>query len=325
VVPRLELVLIKTMKIAIAIYLAGAAMLTVVKAQPRRTTTSKPTPVVANQKDPSLIAVDETNIYWVTDSGSAIKRVSKSGGNSPVTILAGQKEIRELAVAGQRIYFVSADGVESIGTNGGTQATRIKANTYADSNKNLLAVDDSNVYFVMSPARGGEQIAKVEKTGGEPAMMASGIYAPNGLVSDGASLYWASYADGTIGRASLQDGRITAVGHSVSGRTCMDIAVDETSVYAACDSDILKFSKTGGVPVKLETIKPGFIKLEIDETDVWVLNYDRTRLYKISKNGGRRSELVAEFSPFRVKSFALDATNIYWTDMKAGAIMSLRK
>jgi hypothetical protein len=66
-VPRAELVLIKIMKIAIAIYLAGAAILTVAKAQGRRTTTSKPTPVVANQKDPSLIAVDETNIYWVTD------------------------------------------------------------------------------------------------------------------------------------------------------------------------------------------------------------------------------------------------------------------
>jgi len=316
--------MIKAMKVVIGICLAGAVMLTVLMAQPRRTNTRKATVVVANQKDPSLIAVDETNIYWVSDSGSAIKRVSKSGAASAVTVLAGQKEIRELTVAGDRIYFVTADGVESVGTNGESQATLIKATIYSASNRNLLAVDDSNVYFVMSPARGGEQVAKVGKTGGEPVTLASGIYAPNGLVSDGANLYWASYADGSISRVSLQDGRVAAAGHSLSGNTCMDVAVDETSVYAACDNDVLKFPKAAGVPVKLETIKPGFIKLEIDKTDVWVLNYDQTRLYKISKNGGP-SELVAEFGPFRVKSFALDAAKIYWTDVKAGTIMSMRK
>jgi hypothetical protein len=282
-----------------------------------------PIAIARNQNHPSSIAVDDVNVYWVSDSGSTIKRLSKSKDATPATIATGQKKMLKIIIDADRIYFMTPDEIGWINKTGGPPTTLARIAVYSSGYENFLAADESNIYFMTSPGHGGEQIAKVSKGGGEPVILASGVYAPNGLASDGVDVYWASYADGAISKVSVNGGTVATVGHS-SLTTAMDIAMDEKSVYCSCDSDILRFSKTGGAPVKLATQYLGFIKLESDEMNLYALSYDRRRLYKISKNGGQ-PVLLATFERFHLGNFAVDKTNIYWTNNRLGTVMRINK
>jgi hypothetical protein len=118
----------------------------------------------------------------------------------------------------------------------------------------------------------------------------------------------------------LNGGVVTTLGRF---GTAMDIALDETSVYCACVRDVLKLDKVGGPPAKVATSKLGFIKLEMDQTNLYGISYDQKSLYRISKSGGPPVR-VANFRQY-VSNFAIDATNIYWTNADAGTVMSLHK
>jgi hypothetical protein len=193
---------------------------------------------------------------------------------------------------------------------------------FSGGDQTFLALDAVNVYFMID-SRDGVQIAKVNKAGGDPVILASKMAYPRGLASNGSDLYWASYADGALRKTSVDGGAVSVFGNS-SGSTAMDVVMDETSVYCACDFELLKFMRTGGQPVKLAAAKLGFMKLETDLSKLYAISHDYTRLYRISKSGGELA-IFATFPQFSVGNFAVDATNVYWTNSRAGTVMSLRK
>jgi hypothetical protein len=116
--------------------------------------------------EPTFIAVDATNIYWVDARGARCRRCPRAGG--PTTTLA-------------------------------TYPPRSIA---ASENPTQLAVDVANVYWVepgdAAAGCGNGSIMKVSLDGGVPTTVASGQGYPQGLALGVTDLCWANYAASTI-------------------------------------------------------------------------------------------------------------------------------
>src|SRR6476469_3878028 len=74
--------------------------------------------IANNQKQPEAIAVDEGNVYWVTDSGRTIKRISKAGGVL-VTVVTGET-IGQIVVDEESVFFTVLGEIRRVSKSGGT-------------------------------------------------------------------------------------------------------------------------------------------------------------------------------------------------------------
>src|SRR5437870_6005388 len=121
------------MKLPILLSLLSLATMFGVNAQTRRAV-SGAVAVVRHQNHPTSIAVDDANIYWVSDAGSTIKKLSKSAG-AATTIVTGQKDILKIIVDGDSIYFITRDRIGRLNKKGESlppQSTRNVAMSFRE-------------------------------------------------------------------------------------------------------------------------------------------------------------------------------------------------
>src|SRR5215472_383297 len=149
------------MRLTILLPLWCCAITVGAQAQPRRDTASLSTAntVARNQNHPTSIAVDDANVYYVSDSGS-IKKLGKSGGAAPTTVLTGQKEILKIVLDADSIYFMTSEAIGRVSKTGPPSTVLAKIAGYSSGYETFLALDKRNVYFMLSADRGGERIAK---------------------------------------------------------------------------------------------------------------------------------------------------------------------
>lgn len=89
--------------------------------------------------------------------------------------------------------------------------------------------------------------------------------------------------------------------------------IDETHVYWAERSAILKVPKTGGEPVTLAETEGMPISVAVDETDVYWTRYQPgDRLQRVPKAGGPVTTLALDHEGGSFLQLALDATSVYW-------------
>jgi streptogramin lyase len=281
-----------------------------------RNTRATPVAIVSNQNNPAAIAVDETSVYWVSDSRSTINKMSKAGG-ALTTLVSGQKKIHRIIVDEDQIYFNTDDEVRRVNKTGGTPTTLA---TIADIAYFDLAVDEMSVYYVSSPSS-RSRLMKVSKGGGDPVTLVSNDCCPGGLAADGANVYWADFGDDTLKKMDINGGAIATIG------TCNQphaVAVDASSVYCTGFGEIVRFRKTDGVLItRIGGKNPldDFDRIALDEKNVYVIGVKG--IYRVSKNGGEPALLVPQH--LESSNFAVGATSIYWTNYWQGTVMRLRK
>jgi len=288
----------------------------------RKPSSSAPVVLASDQHNPAAIDVDETNVYWISDSRSSISKVNKAGG-VVTTVISGQENIRRVIVDKGMIYFLTDDDVRKVSASGGNPTTLVAFSNIGGGKATYyyFALDQKNVYFVYDPQEGELQLIKMAKGGGRPVILVPEVYAPSGVVSDGVSVYWIEYAGDNVQKVNIEGGPAVTVGECIDP---VGLAVDATSVYCSNKlGEIIRFPKTSGASTILATVKDaGFDRLAVDEKAVYALSVLKG-IYRIDKNVGPPVLLV----PLNGVSanLAIDTSNIYWSNYNEGTVMRRSK
>ncbi len=249
--------------------------------------------LVSGQNDPTALAGDGTNLYFVDPIAGTIMSVG-TGGGAPVALATGQTYPLAIGIKEATVYWA----------NGGTSE-----NNFTDG-----------------------ALMKVARTGGAPILLASGQSGIEAIALDETSVYWANagtlannYTDGSIMKVAQDGGAAITL---ASGQTApVAIAVDGTTVYwanegssgpgtLADDGAIMALPLNGGTPVTLASAQPGPGTIAVDAASVYWTTTGSVA--KVPLGGGNPIILATEQSqPFAI---ALDGANVYWTNWYAGSV-----
>jgi len=187
----------------------------------------QPTILALGQTGTGAIAVDETNVYWIT--GTALNKVSAVGGPAlaKVTPLAsGLTQPQDLAVSDTAVFFTSyADSanVGSVPKNGGP----ITGIASGQSLRPLgIAIDAAYVYWGRTT---NGFVSRVPLVGGTVQPISAAAGDPNRMVVDSENVYWVDTVNGFVMKAPIGGGAATPL---ASGQnTPLGIGVQNGHVY----------------------------------------------------------------------------------------------
>jgi hypothetical protein len=287
---------------------------------------SKAVAIVSNEHDPSEITLDNENIYWVSDSGTTIKKISKAGG-APVTLVTG-KFIGQILVDEESLFFTVLAEIRLVSKNGGTPKVLVKSDLIGYQ-RTQWAVDKTNLYYFdevgVPPGTMDKNplLRKVNKAGGVPVTLSANTYGPAGLATDGVNLYWGDVHHDIVKKVSVNGGPTVFVGHCFHPG---GIAVDENNVYCvATGFKVLKFKK----PVRTQQTPPVvqgdliYGVLALDGANFFMVTRGKSErgIYRLSKQGGPLQFLAA--LDWQLSRFAVDASGVYWIDPAQGTVMRI--
>jgi hypothetical protein len=161
---------------------------------------------------------------------------------------------------------------------------------------------------------------KVAKSGGAATTLADGLFEPRGIATDGADVFFATWADGAIRRVDKQGGPVQVI--AADQKSPRTVAVDGTQVYwgnfGAGDTTIRKAPRTGGPVVLLADAAGSPVELAVDDDRVYWVSYGTRALYSVSKSGGAPVLLAPGAAGVGAAAgshgLALDAQHVYWLD-----------
>lgn len=187
-----------------------------------------------------------------------------------------------------------------------------------------VVVDRTYVYW-LSNADGGS-VRRVDKLGGEPATLATGLGAIRNLVVDALSVYVT--AESGVLAVPVDGGAPTLLAGNLPGGTFpWMLAQDEDAVYWTTffSNSINRVPKQGGEPVVLATLSSdsNSTGIAVDGASVYWSSLIEETIQKVPKTGGPITHLADEHA----WAMALDDDRIYFGDgcQGCGRIRSLRK
>jgi hypothetical protein len=123
-------------------------------------------------------------LYWTqaSDSGDAVMRVAKAGGDAE-TLVKGELVTTSLAVDADNVYFLAYGDLKKVPVAGGASSVVVAG--FAGTG-GQLALDGDTLYATNNKSK---SIVKVNKAGGTPTVVAAAP-SPRSLTFDATHLYW---------------------------------------------------------------------------------------------------------------------------------------
>jgi len=266
-----------------------------------------PDPVTVHNQSVNAIAVDGSYVYWT--SANQIWRLAKVGTAAAAPIVAAGNTSQSLAVDASSIYWpeYSAQRVMKAPLGGGAPA--LLAGSLGTSPQ-FVHLDATNVYW---PTDGGtSSIQTIPKGGGTAAnLLTTGQ--PDDIEVDASYIYWTSGSSGTTGtinrlnKATLANQVIGTIGGALRA-----IAIDDTHVYAANSTTVVRVPKTGGTVETIATNQPNIGDLKVGVTSVFWTNYVANGSVMRARKAGGGVGPVALDQPM-ASWLVVDGNTVYWS------------
>jgi hypothetical protein len=166
-------------------------------------------------REPTALAVDDTNVYFFLQQPEQIWRVPKTADGTtdagrPIATLDNMPEVADMATDGTALYMVTTGGaVLELPTPAGGAATQLSS---GHAFPHSIVVDDAYMYFTHSSGTETDSdgnVVMLAKSGGTAIVVAKGQNRPRGIAVDVApdgshTVYWATYGDGKIWRVRVR-------------------------------------------------------------------------------------------------------------------------
>jgi hypothetical protein len=192
------------------------------------------------------VAVDTTNVYWISGVSGVAVQSSPVGGGTPNMI--GTTEALDsadgLSVQGGVLYFAAtaASGggaIYSVSIGGGTPTA---LTSYTTGSPSDLVTDSVNVYWTDLTAGGGSLLS-MPLTGGAVTTMASALGTPRYMAVDSTNVYTADSTSGNVYEVPI--------GASAATPKALVTAAASTSPFgvAADDSQTVVYFTSNGTAI----------------------------------------------------------------------------
>jgi hypothetical protein len=274
-----------------------------------------PTVLAEGENAPGTIAVDETTVYWTTQT--AVRQVAKGGG-SPTAVFAAQDHPDWLNADATTLYWTVKTANKDLmsGAKTGGQTTMVASGLGGG-----LLIDGDFAYWIQAGATSGNAIVRQPKGGGGTLETIASQSNFGDIVADDQYLYWAEGYMGRIQRVMKGGGTIMDI-RPKDPQTTIVARLDGTDVYFATfgataqSSAVLHLPKGGGTTSTLATglDQPSDMAVTDDAVYVVALGDVSTSgaLVKLSKADG---STVFKIPSHHAYALALDAQFVYWTEV----------
>jgi sugar lactone lactonase YvrE len=268
----------------------------------------QPASIASAQLAPFAIAVDSTNVYWTNHiaNGSVVK-MALAGGE--ITTLAnGLQYPSHITVDAHNVYWTSTDWA----TYGSTADT--------------------------GPPTGGILMMPIAG-GGVPITLATGLYAPDSIVTNGAKVVWDDWGNFRVGAnagsvseaptsgagpvTTLASGQFDPTGLALSGTNLYwcnqnDYTPKDGVVFALPQPLVAGTENTLAAVPASGTSTP--VYLAIDTVNVYWTDFDNGLVMAEPLGGGTQTTLATGVAPYGI---AADGANVYWSDWGNGTVMKV--
>jgi len=198
-------------------------------------------PSVFATTDAELLAIDASNLYWITQSPSALMKAPLGSGSPTVLVsgIVGNPYGGTLAAGGGYVFWANSNQPLARTSVAGGAVTTVSSGAAGS-----FGVSDRYVAW-------WDMVEPV--TGGPPVQLAGG-----GIDAvDDTHVYWVSESDGycngaTIQRVAIPTGPIETLS-SEPGCTSPPL-LDATSIYWEGSGQITRLAKDGGQPVAVANV-----------------------------------------------------------------------
>jgi hypothetical protein len=267
-----------------------------------------------------FFALDSTWVYYTEGKSAEVRRVPKAGGSveklCSMTPFLGPTG-GTIAVDGGNVYFVDADGIERVSTNGGTPTL-----LYATPTNNGIGFLATNgTYLVWTETHYQTQtvyIGRMSLPGSTATLLVQDADIGDcPLALDAQSVYFMK--PGTIQTIPVTGGSETTLASTTKTAFVDAIVVDGSDVFWGDrypQSDHIHSVSQGNQPSLLwSSTKIDPVWLAVDTTNIYMSDFD-FHVYRIPRGGGAET-LFVNTQAF-VESLAQDATSVYWIASASG-------
>lgn len=282
-----------------------------------------PTVLATSLTDPRELVHDASSLFFLADvsGGShAVFSLSDQGG-APAQLAPTTG--RSLALANQALYWLSANGLDTMPESGGPTSL-VSGEVPSDYTWDVqdLTADATAVYWTeqdsggagrvrafvlgstgateLAPAKGSAtllvvdavavywlatgEVHRVPKPGGQPETLATFSAAASGLAVDDEYVYWTSLDNaGSVRRVSKSGGDMTILVEGIDHPR--SVAVDGTHVYftAQGEGTVNRVAKSSGALERLAIGQAGPLALALSDDRVFWANVDDGTISSVHK------------------------------------------
>jgi hypothetical protein len=266
-----------------------------------------PDPITVHNQSVGSFAVDGSYVYWA--SANQIWRLAKVGSAAAAPIVTMMTTPQSLAVDASSIYWPEYSQQRVMKAPLGGGAPVLLAGSLGTSPQ-FVHLDATSAYW---PTDGGtSSIQTVAKAGGTATNMIT-TGQPDDIEVDASYIYWLSGSSGTTGtinrlnKATLGNQVIGTVGGALRA-----IAVDDTHVYAASATTVVRVPKTGGTVETIATDQANIGDLAVGITSVfWTNSVANGTVMRARTSGGGVGPVALGQS--MASWILVDGNTVYWS------------
>jgi hypothetical protein len=244
-----------------------------------------PSSLVSGQVNPTAIAADAMNVYWLNapPSGMSSVMMAPVSGGATTTLDSETGSLAAIAVDSTNVYWTNTNvgKVMTVPKGGGSPPT-----TLASTNQtpNDIAIDSTNVYWTNVM---GSNVMMVPKAGAMAPTMLAPMQPGNlsSIVTDGTSVYWAISAGsfGGIEKVPVSGGNPKML---VMSGGMVVVAIDSMGIYWTQSPDggaVMKANLDGSGATTLASGAQSGAPIAVDVANVYYWSGGNASLMSVTK------------------------------------------
>ncbi len=264
-----------------------------------------PEAIATGLTEPIFVAVGTERVFWTDLDLEGIWTASKDG-SEPATIVLPEPWVQDLAVDGDRVYWLTSEGLWRLDSVTDPSPQLVAASPAGRA----LHLGSTDAYWVTTDD--GLQRAPKLGNSGPVQTLAEQVIT---IALTETYLYWFAYegytTTGSVLRRDLTTGTATTIASGLD--TCYSLAARGTDVYCVTEQTLLALSDPGAPPVQLTAFGYGSTPLDIivdDDALYWL--GDGGAITRLDRTGGSPVALATDQCGVHAYGLAQDADWLYW-------------